>query len=84
MFFFVESGLEFWKRADVVKEPGYWWRYSSAEVEMTAYVILALLSGGKSGVADTQLNVQWLTKQRNPYGGFSSTQVMIFGLFLIG
>lgn len=45
---------------------------------MTAYVLLALLSG--PAMPDFGLDyasgiVRWLAQQQNPYGGFSSTQV---------
>ena len=43
---------------------------------MTAYVLMAKLRGeGKAALAESQAVVQWLTRQRNPHGGFSSTQV---------
>ena len=43
---------------------------------MTAYVLMAKLRGDESAaLAESQAVVQWLTRQRNPYGGFSSTQV---------
>ena len=49
---------------------------ASADVEMTGYVLLARVIGqGASGVASALPIVKWLTKQRNAYGGFASTQV---------
>ncbi len=53
----------------------------SVEVEMSAYVLLALLSGPSLpgfGLGYSAGIVHWLTKQQNAYGGFSSTQVMLF------
>lgn len=50
----------------------------SLEVEMTSYVLLALLSGPEMpgfGLDYSSGIVRWLTQQQNPYGGFSSTQV---------
>ncbi|KAH1174101.1 hypothetical protein KIL84_002245, partial [Mauremys mutica] len=50
----------------------------SAEVEMTAYVLLAYLSLPNVSAADmatTAQIVRWLSKQQNPYGGFASTQL---------
>lgn len=50
----------------------------SLEVEMTSYVLLALLSGPDLpdfGLDYSSGIVRWLTQQQNPYGGFSSTQV---------
>lgn len=45
---------------------------------MTAYVLLALLSGPalpEFGLDYSSGIVHWLSRQQNPYGGFSSTQV---------
>ena len=62
-----------WKRAEASQKV-----LDSLEVETTAYVLLAVLSGPPlpgfdltyaSGVA------RWLLQQQNPYGGFASTQV---------
>lgn len=53
----------------------------SVEVEMSAYVLLALLSGPSLpgfGLNYSAGIVHWLSKQQNAYGGFSSTQVMLF------
>ena len=49
---------------------------SAADVEMTSYVLLAMLHGLDQSQASTVLPiVRWLTTQRNSHGGFSSTQV---------
>uniref|UniRef100_A0A3Q3DFW4 Alpha-2-macroglobulin domain-containing protein n=1 Tax=Hippocampus comes TaxID=109280 RepID=A0A3Q3DFW4_HIPCM len=55
----------------------------SLEVEITSYVLLALLSG--PALPDYILDyssgiVRWLTQQQNPYGGFSSTQDTVVAL----
>jgi prenyltransferase beta subunit len=53
-------------------------RASSADVEMTAYALMAsIVRMGRSNIAALTPIVQWLTKQRNANGGFSSTQVNI-------
>uniref|UniRef100_A0A7N8WRB9 Alpha-2-macroglobulin-like n=1 Tax=Mastacembelus armatus TaxID=205130 RepID=A0A7N8WRB9_9TELE len=55
----------------------------SLEVEMTSYVLLALLSGPPMpdfGLDYTSGIVRWLTQQQNPYGGFSSTQDTVVAL----
>ena len=57
-----------------------WWHYKapSADVEMTSYALLAHVMGNRQqGVANGIPIVRWMSKQRNPYGGFSSTQVCI-------
>lgn len=50
----------------------------SVDVELTAYVLLALLmkeNVTKEEIAFATGIVTWLTKQQNAYGGFASTQV---------
>ncbi|XP_072334709.1 alpha-2-macroglobulin-like [Scyliorhinus torazame] len=81
-----KDGLTHWQRKEETEEEedyGYWWRAPSAEVEMTAYVLLALLS--QPQVPDSDLDqathiVSWLVKQRNCYGGFASTQDTVVAL----
>ena len=78
---FSASGLEYWKReeSEFSEESStrYWYRAPSAEVEITAYVMMSILTGGgQDALNKAQPIVQWLTRQRNSYGGFSSTQVI--------
>lgn len=60
---------------------GLWYQPQapSAEVEMTAYVLLAYLTAQPAPIQEeliaAMLIVKWLTKQQNSHGGFSSTQV---------
>uniref|UniRef100_A0A8D2NL91 Alpha-macroglobulin-like TED domain-containing protein n=1 Tax=Zosterops lateralis melanops TaxID=1220523 RepID=A0A8D2NL91_ZOSLA len=60
-----------------------WAAAAPAEVEMTAYVLLAYLSQPSVSSADlgkaAQI-VRWLCKQQNPYGGFASTQDTVVAL----
>ncbi|XP_053306442.1 alpha-2-macroglobulin-like [Spea bombifrons] len=58
----------------------YWYRAPSAEVELTSYVLLTLLSGPTKDLGKASEIVNWLSKQQNPYGGFSSTQDTIVAL----
>eukprot|EP00079_Xenopus_tropicalis_P031751 XP_017945522.1 PREDICTED: LOW QUALITY PROTEIN: alpha-2-macroglobulin [Xenopus tropicalis] len=58
----------------------YWYRAPSAEVELTSYVLLALLSGPNKDLGKASEIVNWLSKQQNPYGGFSSTQDTVVAL----
>uniref|UniRef100_A0A3Q1GNV1 Alpha-macroglobulin receptor-binding domain-containing protein n=1 Tax=Acanthochromis polyacanthus TaxID=80966 RepID=A0A3Q1GNV1_9TELE len=58
-------------------------KMSSGLVEITSYVLLALLSG--PAMPDFGLDystgiVHWLTQQQNPYGGFASTQDTVVAL----
>uniref|UniRef100_A0A5F9CAH6 Alpha-2-macroglobulin n=1 Tax=Oryctolagus cuniculus TaxID=9986 RepID=A0A5F9CAH6_RABIT len=56
----------------------------SAEVEMTSYVLLAHLSARPAPTSEdlttATLIVQWITKQQNAQGGFSSTQDTVVAL----
>ncbi|KAM3913953.1 alpha-2-macroglobulin-like [Leptodactylus fuscus] len=70
-----------WKRDSTPpSQDSYWHRAPSAEVEMTSYVLLALLSGPTPVIGKASLIVNWLTKQQNPYGGYSSTQDTVVAL----
>uniref|UniRef100_A0A8B9CCY2 Alpha-macroglobulin receptor-binding domain-containing protein n=1 Tax=Anser brachyrhynchus TaxID=132585 RepID=A0A8B9CCY2_9AVES len=63
--------------------PDFYPRAPSAEIEMTSYVLLALLN--KAELTPDDLSyiariVYWLVKQQNPYGGFSSSQDTVVAL----
>ncbi|XP_032907180.1 alpha-2-macroglobulin-like protein 1 isoform X2 [Catharus ustulatus] len=60
-----------------------WSQPVSVDVELTAYILLALLS--KPNVTESDLTtasgiMAWLTRQQNPYGGFASTQDTVVAL----
>ncbi|NXY62645.1 A2ML1 protein, partial [Callaeas wilsoni] len=60
-----------------------WSQPVSVDVELTAYILLALLS--KPNVTESDLAtasgiVTWLTRQQNAYGGFASTQDTVVAL----
>ncbi|NXB46986.1 A2ML1 protein, partial [Leucopsar rothschildi] len=60
-----------------------WSQPVSVDVELTAYILLALLS--KPNVTESDLAtasgiVAWLTRQQNAYGGFASTQDTVVAL----
>ncbi|XP_067167896.1 alpha-2-macroglobulin-like protein 1, partial [Apteryx mantelli] len=60
-----------------------WAAAASAEVEMTAYILLAFLSQphvSSDHLATASSIVRWLSKQQNPYGGFASTQDTVVAL----
>ncbi|KAL9823765.1 alpha-2-macroglobulin-like protein 1 [Geothlypis trichas] len=79
------DGQLYWKRKGQAQEALElsWAAAPSAEVEMTAYVLLAYLSQPSVSPADlgtaSQI-VRWLCKQQNPYGGFASTQDTVVAL----
>lgn len=47
----------------------------SADVETTAYALLATLLVSNDIMTDGLPVVRWLSQQRNAHGGFGSTQV---------
>ncbi|XP_056298071.1 alpha-2-macroglobulin isoform X2 [Pseudoliparis swirei] len=72
------GGTRHWTRAGASGKS-----LDSLEVEMTAYVLLALLSGPPTpgfGLDYSSGIVRWLTQNQNPYGGFSSTQDTVVAL----
>uniref|UniRef100_A0A6I8RH41 Pregnancy-zone protein n=1 Tax=Xenopus tropicalis TaxID=8364 RepID=A0A6I8RH41_XENTR len=76
------EGQLHWERkpATVPSALPYWYRAPSAEVELTSYVLLAHLSGPNKDLGKASEIVNWLSKQQNPYGGFSSTQDTVVAL----
>ncbi|XP_066514765.1 alpha-2-macroglobulin-like [Hoplias malabaricus] len=55
----------------------------SLAVEISSYVLLAVLTTGEVSAADlgyANRIVSWLVRQQNPYGGFSSTQDTVVAL----
>ncbi|XP_073541261.1 pregnancy zone protein-like isoform X2 [Phyllobates terribilis] len=75
------DGQLHWKRDSAPpSDVSYWYRAPSAEVELTSYVLLALLSGPNKDLGKSSQIVNWLSKQQNPYGGFSSTQDTVVAL----
>nr|XP_054505358.1 alpha-2-macroglobulin-like protein 1 [Agelaius phoeniceus] len=79
------DGQLYWKRKGQAQKALElpWAAAPSAEVEMTAYVLLAYLSQPSVSPADlgtASRIVRWLCKQQNPYGGFASTQDTVVAL----
>ncbi|KFQ31206.1 Alpha-2-macroglobulin-like 1, partial [Mesitornis unicolor] len=79
------GGQLYWQRKGKAlpsSEPS-WAAAAPAEVETTAYVLLAYLTQPQVSSADmgtaSQI-VRWLSKQQNPYGGFASTQDTVVAL----
>ncbi|KAK2528121.1 ovostatin-like isoform X1 [Columba livia] len=63
--------------------PAFYSRAPSAEIEMTSYVLLAMLNRTKLTPEDLSYIsriVHWIVKQQNPYGGFSSSQDTVVAL----
>ncbi|XP_053870604.1 alpha-2-macroglobulin-like protein 1 [Malaclemys terrapin pileata] len=77
------GGQLHWQRKVKALPSPYGNQAPSAEVEMTAYVLLAYLSLPNVSAADMATAAQivrWLSKQQNPYGGFASTQDTVVAL----
>ncbi|XP_063973145.1 CD109 antigen-like isoform X2 [Diachasmimorpha longicaudata] len=53
----------------------------SVDVEMTSYTLMTYLQ--RNLVADAIPVMKWLVKQRNPEGGFSSTQDTVVGIYAL-
>ncbi|KAM3615928.1 uncharacterized protein V6R79_009822 [Siganus canaliculatus] len=73
-----KDGTRHWSRPGVSGKG-----VDSLDVEMTSYVLLALLSGPALpafGLDYASSIVRWLAQQQNPYGGFSSTQDTVVAL----
>uniref|UniRef100_A0A8C5B9L4 Alpha-2-macroglobulin-like protein 1 n=1 Tax=Gadus morhua TaxID=8049 RepID=A0A8C5B9L4_GADMO len=73
-----DGGTRHWKRAEASEAV-----LDSLEVEMTAYVLLAVLSGPPVPGFDLDYAssiTRWLIQQQNPYGGFASTQDTVVAL----
>ncbi|XP_006032701.1 alpha-2-macroglobulin-like protein 1 isoform X3 [Alligator sinensis] len=81
----IKSGAQIhwsWKPAQLPAQDS-WSQVMSVDVELTAYVLLALLmkeNVTKEEIAFATGIVTWLTKQQNAYGGFASTQDTIVAL----
>ncbi|NWS22048.1 A2ML1 protein, partial [Pachyramphus minor] len=79
------EGQLYWQRkgqAVPTSEPS-WATAAPAEVEMTAYALLAHLTQphvSSADLATASKIVRWLCKQQNPYGGFASTQDTVVAL----
>ena len=74
----LSDGQKYWSESTVTPNPYCRWNCPnpSYDVEMTAYVLLAVLTAGGMDIIGEGLPiVKWLTSQRNAYGGWSSTQV---------
>ncbi|XP_074851267.1 ovostatin-like [Carettochelys insculpta] len=77
------GGSVHWERKDkplAEKFPSFNSHAASAEIEMTAYALLAVLRRATLNLNYAAQIVQWLAKQQNPYGGFSSSQDTVVGL----
>lgn len=79
-----DGNVKHWRRQGEQPKPvNSWYYYSapSAEVEMTAYSLLASLAYYRDdAIAKGQPIAFWLSNQQSAFGGFSSTQDTVVGL----
>ncbi|XP_068113698.1 LOW QUALITY PROTEIN: alpha-2-macroglobulin-like [Hyperolius riggenbachi] len=82
-----QEGTIHWHRPEVSEGSGKVWtpssRAPSLEIEMTSYILLAMLH--KPELTNEDLThatkvVSWIIKQQNPNGGFTSTQDTVVAL----
>ncbi|TFJ98944.1 Alpha-2-macroglobulin-like protein 1 [Platysternon megacephalum] len=81
----IKSGGQIhWSRKPAQPPTEYSWSQpKSVDVELTAYVLLALLATekvSKEEIASATGIVAWLARQQNAYGGFASTQDTVVAL----
>ncbi|XP_075468695.1 alpha-2-macroglobulin-like protein 1 [Ascaphus truei] len=76
------DGQLHWERKSLspASDLPFWYRAPSVEVELTSYMLLTHLSGPEKDLGKASEIVNWLSKQQNPYGGFSSTQDTVVAL----
>lgn len=68
------GGELFWSAVDN-QQSNYYHYKAPADVEMTGYALMSYLK--RKEHADAMKIVKWLSKQRNSFGGFTSTQVSL-------
>ncbi|XP_053383073.1 CD109 antigen-like [Mercenaria mercenaria] len=76
-----EAGTKFWQKVDKVKTNVKPWEKRNGvavDIELTSYALLTLAN--KKDRKDGVQVLKWVTEQRNPDGGFSSTQDTIIAL----
>ncbi|NXU52225.1 OVOS protein, partial [Turnix velox] len=80
------GGSQHWEREErssSEESPSFLDHAPSADVEITSYVLLALLykpNRSQEDLTKASRIVQWIIKQQNPYGGFASTQDTVIAL----
>ncbi|XP_073451727.1 alpha-2-macroglobulin-like protein 1 isoform X2 [Aquarana catesbeiana] len=75
-----EGQLHWERESTPSSDTPYWHRAATAEVEMTAYVLQAIMSQPDPNLDTAKEIANWLSKQQNPYGGYSSTQDTVVAL----
>ena len=64
------------KKEQEDEQVSYWYSKSSADLELTAYVLLSKMQGNvDKQIREVVSIAKWINSQRNSLGGFHSTQV---------
>jgi len=78
-----KDGSTYWHQVEAPKTTTQSWESpnptQAVDTEMTSYVLLAYAARGD--LVQAKNIIQWITKQRNPHGGFQSTQDTVVALF---
>ena len=72
------AGTKHWEKVDKVNTNVKPWEKRNGvavDIELTSYALLTLASKNDSTDPSGVQVLKWVTEQRNPDGGFSSTQV---------
>ena len=76
-----EGDMRYWHKAEAPKAKQGSWRSphptKAVDTEMTSYVLLTYAR--KADIVGGKGIMQWVAQQRNPNGGFTSTQVKSLG-----
>ncbi|XP_059143998.1 CD109 antigen-like [Physella acuta] len=78
----IKDGMKYWHQPEPPKTSTYTWQSpnptKAVDIEMTAYVLLTYTK--RSDLVAGKSIMQWITKQRNANGGFTSTQDTVVAL----
>ncbi|XP_069836191.1 alpha-2-macroglobulin-like protein 1 [Dendropsophus ebraccatus] len=75
------DGQLYWQpKPQPISDEPFWRQAPSTDVELTSYVLLSLLLAPTKNLVYAAEIVNWLSKQQNAFGGFSSTQDTIVAL----
>nr|BAE44110.1 thioester-containing protein [Tauphaedusa tau] len=79
----VKDGSKYWHQVEAPKTTNLGWESpnptQAVGTEITSYVLLTYAAQGD--LVKAKNVIQWITKQRNPHGGFQSTQDTVVALF---
>ncbi|XP_052721975.1 CD109 antigen-like isoform X2 [Crassostrea angulata] len=79
----IKDGMKHWHKAQTQTDSHHYWspphrQSNPIDIEMTSYALLVYASNNQ--FTDGLSVMKWITSQRNPQGGFSSTQDTVMAL----